>query len=87
MANNKKIQVTTIEMRSKAQVIVLDASFVAKAIKADCAVQMVREHSLLTNEKAKATEDVFCFVRELASALLNEDEKQEPECQTKEGEE
>ena len=82
-----KIQVKTVEVKANAQVIVLDTSFVAKAIKADCAVQMVRDHSLLTSEKAKATEDVFCFVRELAAALLDEDEVKEQECQTKEGEE
>lgn len=85
-----KIQVTSIEMRSKAQVIVLDTLFVAKAIKADCAAKSVDiDHLHSLNDWEKITiHEVFGFVRELATALLDEEEhSNQPEYVPNEGEE
>lgn len=83
-----KIQVSTVEMRSKAQVIVLDASFVAKAVKARCKLAMFdEEEAPITEWEKQVVRDAFAFLTELEEALLGEEEKQELECQTKQGEE
>lgn len=74
-----KIQVTSVEMRSKAQVIVLDASFVAKAIRAQCAANNIAptvyciDNAIITN----GAKQVFDFIDELAEALLGEENTEE----------
>lgn len=83
-----KIQVTSVEMRSKAQVIVLNTSFVAKAIKAKCQADNAREYFPQPDECAEqnyqwerlnrtctAIAPVFDFLDELAEALLDEEKK------------
>lgn len=76
-----KIQVTSVEMRTRAQAIVLDASFVAKAIRAQCVANNIApivyciDNETITNE----AKQVFDFVNELAQALLDEEKKDESE--------
>lgn len=80
-----KIQVSTIEMRTNAQVIVLDASFVAKAVRAQCAAENIKptirciDNSIVTEDSNR----VFDFIDELVGALL--DEKNTEELKTKKG--
>lgn len=73
-------------MRSKAQVIVLDVSFVAKAIKAKCKADSARDYFPQPDECASNTYEwgrlcnaseaaakAFDFLDELAEALLDEE--------------
>ena len=87
MANNKKIQVSTVKMEANAEVIVLNASFVAKTMRAQFALEDAMSHmSCAAEDRCKL---VVEFFNELVGAMLgeNEDEAKKPECQTKEGEE
>lgn len=79
-----KIQISTVEMKSQAQVIVLDASFVAKAIRAKFALQDARQ--CMVHTAKDCCEPVVKFLDELVGAMLDEEDDQ-PEYVPNKGEE
>ena len=63
-----KIQVSTVKMEANAEVIVLNASFVAKAVKAQCEMLLADQcHPEFVRDKLAG---VTKFINELVDAML-----------------
>lgn len=71
MAKQNKIQVSTVKIEANAEVIVLNSSFVAKAMRAQFALQDAKQHMACAAEDR--CKPVIEFLDELVGAMLGEE--------------
>lgn len=75
-----KIQITTVEMKSNAQVIVLDANFVSRVVRAFMEMQQLYEkygfeQNVPMPEVHSMTESAYCLLGSMICAFEGKDDK------------
>lgn len=75
-----KIQITTVEMKSNAQVIVLDANFVSRVVRAFMEMERLYEkygcdQTIPTPAVYSMTESAYCLLGSMICAFEGKDDK------------
>ena len=75
-----KIQITTVEMKSNAQVIVLDANFVSRVVRAFMEMEHLYEmyncdQAIPTSAVFSMTESAYCLLGSMICAFEGKDDK------------